>query len=258
MWSRGIFWVRIAAAIFAAGAGLLTALDFYGAITLSPKFEPAVWAVSLVIIGGDNIGTLISRKFHSNQTAREKQIDKALMGLLISLAETQALRFEHLGASVYVSPWWDRSNKRLKRVRRFRPAGYPLQSGISWTSVTGAVGECWTAHAVVHKDWSKIARKYHGVILDEAQFAKVSVATRHGFTCEQFNAIAGKYSEILAVPVWHGRNERRQIGVLTIDRAFQEDEATFTARLNIKGNIDVASATASAVGTILKPTKETE
>jgi hypothetical protein len=265
MWSRLVFWLRLGAVLFAGIVGLLAVLDFYQVLQLSPNFDPWVWSISLAIIAADNVGTLISRAVRARLGRKDAKIEAALMSLLLAVTDAGDLRFQDLGASVYVTTWRGRLRGRsgrrpmpLKRIHRFRPSGYPLRSGIAWSAATGAVGECWRTHRVVHKKWHAIATTYDGVELDEAQFAKISKDARSGFTCEQFNAIVGKYSEIVTVPIWHGRNDRRQIGVLSLDRVFQADQPDFSYQLGKKDVLAVASATASAAGRILKPSDEAE
>ncbi|MGC5224894.1 hypothetical protein ACPW96_20205 [Micromonospora sp. DT81.3] len=258
-WSRTVFWLRIGAALFAGAVGVLAVLDYYGVITLLPSFEPIVWSISLAIIAVDNIGSLISRGIRARVGRRNERIEKALMGLMISLVKNRSLRFEDLGVSVYV-PWWrDRFRRRphmhvrLKRIVRYRPAGYPPQSGVSWTPGKGVVGEAWSRRKTRHKNWHAIAARYAGQDITEDQFLQIPEATRYGFAYEEFVSIVGKYSEVLAEPIWHGWKDRVMVGVLAIDRPYKAEEHTFRTQLDKKPTLEVAAASASTVGGILKP-----
>ena len=185
MWAKTVAWLRAAAALWAGIIGVLAILQGLNVIPTAPKVEAFVWVVSLSIIALDNVGTLVSRRIHSRRTQREEKLDQAAMSLAIALAQTQAVRFEELGICIYVETRWSkvfgrsRPQEGLKRIRRFRPAGYPQQSGVTWTSAKGTVGECWTNKTVVHKDWSAIARRWGGAAMnDDAGFKRIPEATR--------------------------------------------------------------------------------
>lgn len=260
-WPRTVFTLRIAAVTFAGLVGLAAVLQHFELITLAPAFEPWVWGISLSIIALDNLGTVVSRKYHNSRAAQYFKMERHLMAMVIQLSQSRDLRFEELGASIYVAsklPKRSRSPVRLKRIMRFRPAGYPQRSGIKWTAATGTVGDCWTNQTTRHKNTHAIAAKYVGTAIEPAAYAKIPKETRQGFTCKEFNAIVGNYSEILAVPIWHGRKERKLVGVLTVDRLYQEDEASFSPYLNKSDPTNVAATAASAVGRTLYPGSEHE
>jgi hypothetical protein len=254
MWTKTIWWLRFAVVLWVASIGVVTALQAVGLVPALPKLSPYVWVISLVILGVDNLGTLISRKYNSNKRRTLDEIERALMTLVITVAHETTLRFEDLGAGVYVisTHWWKRGSKeQLSRIKRFRPAGYPQQSGISWSSRTGAVGECLRTRKPVHKNWQRLAEKYGEVEVPDEQFNKMPEQTRCGFTRDEFNTIVGKYSEVLAVPIWHGRKERTMLGILTVDRAFKGQDDNFISRL--QSTRDVAASAASVVSRSLKP-----
>lgn len=252
-WSRIVLVLRVSAALFALIVGVLSVLEHYELVTLSPNFDPWVWSVSLAIIAADNVGSLTSRGIRARLGSRNAEIEKALMGLLINLAKARPLRFEEMGASVYV-PWWrDRvlrkpeSEVRLKRVVRFRPAGFPQQSGVSWTPAKGAVGECWRLKKTVHKNQHASAREYAGAEITAEQFTAIPEASRAGFDLDEFRSIAGKYAEVLAEPIWDPRKERRIVGVLAIDRPYKGEDASFKVEFSRRATREVAAAAASLI-----------
>ena len=255
MWGKIVFGLRIAAASWVGLVALVAALQAVGLVPQLPKVEPFAWVFSLIIIGIDNAGTIVSRKYHASKKRRDSEIEKVVMSLLIGCVDGKpSLRFEHLGASVYVRAWRQPRTgpTRLKRIKRFRPAGLPQQSGIRWTSLTGAVGECWRTKRVVTKDWQKVAERYADTAIDDAAFQRISADTRAGFTREEFVAIVGSYSEVVAVPIWHPGKESTMLGVLTVDRAFRGQDATF--RPTLATTRRRAEAAAAVLAHTIKPT----
>lgn len=257
MWPRVVFWLRLGAVAWVTLVGVVAALQASGTVPRLPKLEPWAWAFSLVILGIDNAGTLISRGVHKIARERNAELEKALMSLLIDVARSGGVRFEDLGASVFQPSRLDRLVRRephqLVRTVRFRPSDYPLQSGIDWAPSKGAVGAAWSGRKEVYKNWRNIAERWGGVDdMSDDQFKRISASSRMNFSKKEFLAIAGKYSEVLVLPIWH-RKKNRMIGVLSIDRAFKAEDATFTPELEKKGTREVAAATASLVGRILHP-----
>lgn len=264
MWSKIVFWLRLGAAIFAGVAAVFGVYNHYAPDEgkLPDWFEPTTWGIALAIVMFDNVGTLISRKVRSFRSGRKAAIEKALLGMIINLAKTHSIPFDEIGASVYVPYWRDTVRRpalnkyRLKRIVRFRPAGYPLQSGVKWSAGKGMVGHSWETRSSRYLNTHAIAKSYGGQDLTQAQFMRLSKDTRCGFTVEEFNVIAGKYSEVRAEPLWHGRKERSLVGAISIDRAYIAEDDRFSPKLDKKETREVAAAAASVVSDILKPRVE--
>lgn len=160
--------MRIGAAAFAAVVGLIGVVRSSGLFPdfpVTPNLDTAAWIIALVIIGVDNVASLITRSARRRRAVRNAEIEKALMALLVSVAKRGELRFEELGASVFVASRRDRffrphkQPKRLIRIVRFRPADYPQQSGVDWSPAKGAVGEAWTKRKTAKRDWNAVARR---------------------------------------------------------------------------------------------------
>ena len=262
MWGKTVFVLRISAAVWAGLVGLGVVLQIAQVIPALPKLEPYVWGVSLAIIAVDNVGTLFVRKARADREARDQKIQSTLQAALRQLVASRDLRLEDLGANVYLASNWKRmrrspaSTVKLERTARYRPIGYPQQSGIAWTGTTGAVGECWRKRGVVYKNWHAVAEKYGGVEMTEPAFLKIAADTRNGFSYREFLTIVGKYSEIVAEPIWHPGNERVILGVLAIDRAYQDGSSTFVPLLGKRATYETAGLAARAIGAILKPKVE--
>jgi hypothetical protein len=262
-WSRLVKWLRISAAVWAGGVPVVLVLQAIKVVPALPKLETAAWIISLVIIGVDNVGTLFSRSRNARRRTRDDEIGKALMSLLIDLARNSTVRFEELGASIHVVSRRDRirgrsaNPARLVRIERFRPSGYPSESGVHWTPAKGAVGEAWTKRKAIYRNWSAVGKKWDGVDISEERWAKIPKDTKDGFDRGDFMAIVGKYSEVLAEPIWHP-DGGRLVGILSIDRAFSAVEVSFKPELDAQGTRQIATATASVVGNILIPKKNEE
>ncbi|MFT4281497.1 hypothetical protein [Microbacterium sp.] len=258
-WRRIVLWARVIAVTWAGLVGLLEVLVHYELVTPSPRVQPTIWIISLSMIGLGSLGGIIGDAVKQRFAERKSLYDNALMTLLIELSRDQTARFEDLGGSVYRPARWRRTVRhedgtrsvRLKRVHRFRPSAFPLPSGITWTARTGAVGECWTSHRPVPKNWQAVAAKYQGPV-GAADFRRVSKETKNGFSLDEFNAIAHRYSEVLAVPVWDPARDDKQVGVLSVDRLYAED-VTFKPILSSTVAQRLVAATSAAVGSILKP-----
>lgn len=258
MWAKTVLWLRIAAAVWAAIVGLGVILQVAEIIPALPKLEPWVWGVSLGIIAIDNVGTLFVRKARADKADREAKLQNVLQAALRQLVGTRELRLEDLGANIYLAERWQRfkstpPSTKLERVARYRPIGYPQQSGVDWTEKKGAVGECWRVRRPVYKDWHAIANRYAGSELTEGAFDKIPEETRSGFDFRDFQAIVGKYDEIVTEPIWHPGKPDVMIGVLAIDRARQADGGTFVASLGKRATHETAGTAARSISAILKP-----
>lgn len=84
--------------------------------------------------------------------------------------------------------------------------------------------------------------------MDQKGFEKLAPATRQGFSYTEFFSIVGKYSEIIAEPVWHRGKERSVVAVLSVDRSYIAEDANFKTHLNTPETLDKIAATALTVG----------
>ncbi|GAA4351191.1 hypothetical protein [Microbacterium rhizosphaerae] len=252
MWSVVSLVLRIGAVAWAALVGLGAALIAAGLINPLPKFEGTVWVISLIILGVDNVGTLIVRGSRRRRGRRMDRLEDALMVALLQIVrETPQLHLEDLGANAYVVS--GRDSKRLHRVARLRPGRYPQESGVAWGSGKGMVGACLDQKKRVYRNWYAVAKKYGNTDISPEAFEKIPVNTRCGFTYEEFVSIVGKYSEVLAEPIWDLRNDGRILGVLTVDRAYRSGESEYTPLLDKRATHESAGLAASVVSRIVRP-----
>lgn len=257
-----MFWLRVGAIAFAGSVTLGIFLNAVKVINFSSGWEKWVWGISLAIIAVESVGTLISRKVHKDRRKLDDDIESTLMSILITLCKTRQVRFEELGACVFIpkrrSFWaWLRRDEHhaLRRTYRHRPAGFPPPSGVGWTKLSGTVGQCWTQRKTKYWDGVAIAKRHTPEsisALTEDSYVRIASDTRQGFTLEQFQSIAGKYSEVIATPIWDARKEREMIGVLTVDRAYVAGDDGYKSFLNSERTRETVEIAARQLGTQLR------
>lgn len=257
-WSRLVLFMRFVAIAWAVVVGVWSGLVFYGIISPKPSLEPWGWVASIVLIGVENAGTLVVRRYrtvHGDQAAR---IESTLKSALLQIAQSREVAYQDLGASVFVPTWWSRvrrhsGNKiRLKRISRFRPAGYPQQSGVSWTGAKGVVGTALRSKNYSYTDFSSVIKKLGGAVITRTEFDQLAARFKLGMDLDEFNRTIGKYSEIVAEPVWHGGKDDVLVGVISIDRAYETDESEVRV-LERRSTRETAATAAASIGSILKP-----
>lgn len=243
IWKHVVFWLRIASIVFAGVVALGFLLSDRGFITVTPGAEKWVWGSSLVIIAVDNVGTLIARRVREDKNTLQNDIDAILMQLFSGISKSKRARFEELGGSVWVKrrpqriKYLRRRVVELTRLRRLRGMDFPHQSGITFTSQTGVVGECWRTRRSRYRNLYDHSKRYtsEGVSeLTNESFSRVGKDSKMGFDLLEFQATSGKYSEIAATPIFSDRTPNKLLGVLSIDRAMPQNGSgeKFQAILN--------------------------
>lgn len=258
VWSRLVLVMRILAISWAVVVGAWSGLVFYGIISPKPSLEPWGWIASIVLIGVENAGTLIVRRIRSISGDQNARIESTLKTALLQISQSRDVAYQDLGASVFVPTWWSRVRRhsggqvKLKRISRFRPAGYPQQSGVSWTGAKGVVGTALRSKTCSYTDFGPIIKK-HGVDgLTGASFDALERRFKLGLSADEFNSTFGKYSEIVAEPIWHEGKDHVLVGVLSIDRAYEPHESD-TRVLGRRATRETAATAAASIGSILKP-----
>jgi hypothetical protein len=261
MWNRTVTVGRVVMAILATVAVVISVLQSEGIVPANKTLANIVTYGSLVIIALDNVVTLIRRSARDRRLKKEQDIAAAAMALLLDVCKKPELRFEKLGVCVYVAEnkWkWSWTNPlsffretELVRVHRFRPSGYPQQSGVTWRSGKGVVGQAWQDQRTTYRNWQSIAARWADADISEPAFERIPKGTRSGFTRSDFVSIAGKYAEIVAEPIWDKRVNNKCIGVVALDRQYEAD-VTFSGNpLNHADTRSFLSTTAALLGTVL-------
>lgn len=264
---KNVFLVfRIGAALWVAAVTVFAGLQTLGYMPTAPKLEPVAWGVSLAIIGLESVGSIFRDRFERSRADLRRDLDRiSLLFVLEQLKDghqDKGLTFEDLGVSVWVPTIWSRFRGRvfrlprhefrLTRLNRFRPDDYPQSSNIPWTGDIGSLGKCWSSQREDYHDNHLIAKKWGNQEISKEQFAEIRVETRRGFTRDQFSRIIGKYSEIRAIPIMHSDDSNGlMIGVLTIDRKYTPEQATFTPHLQGDSTLKRGVAVAAVVGSTL-------
>jgi len=257
MWNFIVVAGRIVIAVAAIAAVFVSILQTQGVLPKNDLLTASVTFVSLIVIALDNLVTLIRRGARDKRVKRELEISNALMALLLNVGKQNSLRFEQLGACVYVAkkPIWTRTTE-LVRISRFRPSGYPQQSGVTWRPKKGVVGQAWGDRKTTYKNWHAVAERYSNAEITDESFKKIGLAARSGFTKADFVSIVGKYSEILAEPIWDTRVKKKCIGIVAIDRQYEAGVAVEGEPLNHADTRSFLSTTAALLGTVLSTPTE--
>lgn len=266
LWDRFVFALRVIAGLWVAAVTVISALQASQLMPQSPKLEPFAWVFSLVIIGVDSVGSLFANRVRRKRAVKQAGVEKALMSLLLTLSQRRVLRFEELSASVFVPTRWSRLARWLLRrdpdhivlgrFAQFRPGGHPQQSGIKFTPAKGVVGECWRARRFTSRNLHALAERWGNSDLTEEAFRLMRADTRQGLSLAEFKAVASKYSEIAAEPIWHSRKDGKLVGVLTLDRPRRVSADQFTPKLDSRETQEQLALIARVVGGILHPRAE--
>lgn len=250
--------LRIGAVAFATLVGLWTAAAHFGWVNAQEWIEPLVWMVSIIIVGVEGAGTLIARAIRSKKSKRDADMEFALNTMLMQFARTKSVRYEELGASVYVPDRFKRYRSLrglesgFRRVKRYRPSETPQQTGIKWSDGKGAVGTCWKTRAPLYIDQVALSKRYPDGLTPEL-FSSQPESVGLGMSREEYNLMLKKYGEVHAEPIWQVGKELKLIGVLTIDRAFQPGDATFEPQFHSIKVEESAASAAAQISRTLKP-----
>lgn len=174
-----------------------------------------------------------------------------VIGALVTISEATGLDLTQIGASVFVVPrfrlpWRD---EHLVRLVRFRLTDTPQASAVLWTKDKAGIGKAWAQNKIVHEPVKALAEKYGSSDLSEAEYAKISNASKRGFTHAEFRNIVGKYAEILAVPIQLPDDaSSKVIGVLSIDVPMTVEHQNLGNTLTSKTVERVATTCAKTIG----------
>lgn len=180
-----------------------------------PVFEGYALAAGAAVILYQSLASIIGGIVGDVQASRNKDAQKAVIACIRSIHELTGLDILSIGCSVYVAS--HRGLRRapyLRRDVRFRLSDMPQESDVTWTAGKGAVGTAWKTKRVTHKDWTALAARYGNVEMTRAEFDRLKPSTTSGFTHMEFQTIAAKYAEILAVPIF---GDGGCVGVVAVD-----------------------------------------
>lgn len=266
-WHRARLWwhVVIAAAVLGAavlhGFGEFHLLRHVGWLHAGSTQFWGVTGVALVVFVDSSIRARHEYKRPAAEVARVR-VRKPALGALITVAAMTKWnecdgeeglcfqrRLQDLGANVFIAGrrrLW--RQPRLRRLERIRLTDYPQPSSVHFSQGKGVVGLCWRNARPEHVDWSPIARRWGSSDLSGDEWAKIPEEDKYGFTRDEFVAMAGKYAEILAVPVTEP--DGTLLGCLAVDRVYDptQDDATV---LNDHGVIRAVTVAASSIADVI-------
>lgn len=245
---------RVLVAVAGAFVVVMLAGDERGIFRLKERtlFWAAVTLAGITFL--DSFLVALRRFRQIRRDVAEARVQKALVSLLVEIADVNNVRVQHLGASVFVPRRrlvrTDKEvlNRRIQqvlvRVMRFRLDEHPQRTPITWARGKGAVGSCWTSARTVHRPWHLQAENHSSPELSRVEFEQIEDDLRDNFTHREFVAIANKYSEVLAVPVLSEAAEI--VGIISIDVAHRAGIVN-----NILNDTDI-EAQADAAATLIR------
>jgi hypothetical protein len=251
-------WIAIVVGSLLALAALsvvvVKALVVLEVIPDKPWWEAGVLFFVGIVVFIQSIHSIVQNARKPSVEARQSRVHKAALATVRGIAGVTGLDPLALGVSVYVPETkrrWFRKVTRLKRIERLRINDHPQKTDVTWVPHKGAVGEAWARKAVQHKDWTSIAKKYGDKELTDAGWNRVAKATASGFTRDEFTAIAGKYAEILALPIWNDTNTK-VLGVLAIDIPMSVVDEKIGTCLNTDASKEIAANSTDTLSKILE------
>lgn len=213
-------WVRLTArallAVFGAAVGVVNVLAERNIWKISVGYQVTIIVTLAGVTFLDNIRQAVHRFLAPGREEAKVRTQKALIGVLLAIANEKSLEVAHLGSSIFVLRRGGVfRRKRLVRRVRFRLANHPQATEVDWKKGKGAVGTCWSTGRTTYRYRRPVAAKYGSRNLDGSDFAELKEGVTSGFTHEEFQSMICKYAEILAVPIKSEQGEF--MGVVSID-----------------------------------------
>ncbi len=248
------FSVRVVAAALALVLVVLKAAAQVGWISGDPTIEFWIIVAAGAVVFTESIRGAVQINRLPRRKHRQRQLEKAVLASLKSIAQVTHLDLTRLGGSVYtVRPHhvlW--RTRQLRRVLRYRLDEYPQGSGVKWSEGKGVVGWAVRDRSPRHFDWRHIAAVWNGPGLDAAAaYAALSEEERMGFSFDEFRKLARKYAEGVAVPIISDNSERI-LGVFAVDLPFVPGPENSLCRLDAPQVIQIAVACAGLLRDVLE------
>lgn len=150
------------AALLAAAAAAVLALNGAGAINASTRLVVACVAVSTALAALATIGAAWAEWRRRRWGARRDLADVQLAATAWAIVDQVGfgLDFRDLGMAVYRTErvWWWPFVRRLRRLHRVRASRRPVASDISWKPGKGVIGSCVAKGEAVAVDLGQMYR----------------------------------------------------------------------------------------------------
>lgn len=201
-----------------------------------PTLEFTLVVGAGVLVFADNVQAIYQTYRQPKADRLRRKMDLSLLACIRSLGEEPHVGVDPwgLGTSVYVyrKKWRIFDATRMVRIRPFRLTDDPQESIISWTDKKGVVGKAGREKLPQHADWTKQAPNWNADRSKAvALYKALSDEDRWGFSFEEFNQVACKYVEALAVPIMN-RDGTKVLGVLGLDVPFRPHASGYVCALN--------------------------
>lgn len=242
-WVRRSRWGLV---VLAAGLGVLEVTSGMGWWKLDPWVIPAARYALIASTLAESTWGLSRVKARERTNARELELDKQCVSLLVTLARVAQIEVDVAGCNVWSKQYSRRHGTYLWREHRRRLSNYPQPSEVLWTEGKGVIGRCLKEGEDVYQSWRPAQRQWADTEeISATQWRDVSERERWGFGRAEYLRSIRKYSEILAMPIKdrHGR----VLGVLSVD--IPADRAPADDSLCLKSG-DVRSIVSTAADSL--------
>ncbi|MCS6530496.1 hypothetical protein [Curtobacterium flaccumfaciens] len=249
MWRKVRVGLRIAAIVLGAALAVEQAAVLSDFVKQHPTLDVTVIFAAAGLVVVDNVVAIGAASRNRRLQEQTRQIEKAVVSALVTISRVTGVDLAALGGSVFVPRGIGR-RRRLHRIVRSRMLDEPQQSSVRWEMGKGVIGRVWGEKRQIHKSIIDIGKKYGDVEIPEAVFSKMSKETRMGFDRVEFQGIAGKYAEILGIPVFSGGDSAsgEVIAVLAFDVPRTVSHALLGTCLKPPEVREVAASCATTVG----------
>lgn len=153
---------------------------------------------------------------------RRQRATYIVRGLQPAIARATSVPFEDVGVTVWRvqrSIW----GAALQQVAQEPSAYHTGPTDIRWTRGKGVIGEAWQRGTSCYADFRLLLKQFPDGLSaeDHKALRRTSIADLRRMDLREFNAIFGKYREVLAEPIKSQRERDRGkvIGVVSIDLA---------------------------------------
>lgn len=248
--------LRVLLAVLGLVAVVLRSLDATGIWSQQGWLELGVVVVIGLVACVDGVRGALRESRAPQRERLRARLQKATVGALKSVVGMRHdIDLAELGGSVFVvrRRGWSR-REELHRVLRFRLDEHPQPSAVRWTKGKGTIGRAWASRTPQHAVLTPVARQWgadspQGAVPTPQEYGEIPSRARTRFTHEEFVGIAGKYAEVIAVPIL--AEGEHLIGVFAMDLPMTSTAPGLGTLLAGPDVEAVAIAAASLLGDVL-------
>lgn len=212
--------MKTLAALLAAAAGLILALDSADVVVMSTRVIVAAIVVSASLAAVATIAGAWAEWRQRRLGARRDLADVQLTATLWAIVDLvgSGLDYRDLGLAVYRVErlWWWPFARRLRRMHRVRASRRPVASRVNWKPGKGVIGACVTRGEVVAYD---VGQMYDNLgELSAEEWNQLPADVRLGLGYAEYRDVRDKYDVVVASPVIDDLGVRSQVrGCVALD-----------------------------------------